>query len=188
MEMGTWQPRNASPKWLEGTPGGLWQTQVPEEGSQAQKSRRDRHLENSQLPRASYPGAFGCPRDTSTCQAFPWSAQSPCSAHVPRLLLTSSSSLRCHLTPLPFRALSSSGPGVTSTSGASCCLSGPSSLISWISSTWASYSCHSDSPQSMCEANAISETKGLKFVAAKLRSLCKLQETPPRPLTVTAVP
>lgn len=143
--------------------GGLWQTQVPEEGSHAQKSRRDGHLENSQLPHASYPGAFDCPQDTSTWQAFPPSAQGPCSMRVPRLLLTSSSSLRCHLIPAPFRALSSSGPGVTSTSWASCCLSGLSSLIFWISSTWASYRHHTYSPPSMCKAKAISETKGLKF-------------------------
>lgn len=143
MGMGAWQSRNVSPKWLEGTPwGGLWQTQVPEKGSHAQKSRRDGHLENSQLPHASYPGAFDCPQDTSAWQAFPPSAQSRCSVRVRRLLLTSSSSLRCHLIPLPFRALSSSGPGVTSTSWASCCLSGLSSLIFWISSTWASYSHH----------------------------------------------
>lgn len=94
------------------------------------------------------PRGFWLPGNVSTVAGASSVSLEPL-PHIPRLLLTSSSSLRVDT------FLNSLLPKhmVTLTLRHSCCLSKLSSPLFLIPPTWAGYSCHDDSPQFMCLSN-----------------------------------
>lgn len=153
MEMGTWQPRNVSSKWLEGTP---WE--ACDKHSCQRKEAKPRRAEGMDiLPRGIWlsSGHLRLTGVSSVSSEPMQRARSKAFAHIPQLPQVSSDSF-AFLSSLLLMPR------------------GHLNLLGLLPPLWtffthfldlfhmATINCI-DSPPSMCKAKAISETKGLKF-------------------------